>query len=593
MKEANPCARQPSVGWLPIVLLTVALFPESSVAQAVPVQLRGEACAEGLVTSIEVDRRPVFDPESTSIGALAWSYRLLNLLHVRTAESFVRRELLFKEGDCLDPFLVSESQRLLYDYSFVEDAEITDSIDGDGGRRVKVRTQDRWSLQVDVGVTYDEGANLEKFQMTEENFLGQGIYAEFSHRERREARTQEVRLATPRLIGRTDASIAFGRDRPGNFFSQYVRYPFVGETGEYSYRQGFDRRTNFFSYSTDGAELFTNVLVPSFRQVLEVSLGKRLGEEGRSFVAGVTLTHDVLRFPGAPEITLLDDFDNPLLFPGPLPEPMESQLRESGATRVLAHLGTRRYRYEFYEGIDGLRDRLLVSLGFQAGVSVGRGVSMLVPDDVPGLDDYFGKVTAKFGAPVGSTLFHGGFTAESRHDDGEFRDVLFDADLVGYLRNEALPGNTVFVRASVAGGWNTYLPFQLSLGGREGVRSLVEDRYPGGRMTKFVVEDRLVFPWPRRGSIDLGATAFWDIGRVWPGDVPYGVDSGWQSALGFGLRLGLPSGTRNVFRTDVAFPVGGGDPVFRFTFELNLLRRGFVTPDVARSRRFGLGPEHF
>ncbi len=165
---------------------------------------------------------------------------------------------------------------------------------------------------------------------------------------------------------------------------------------------------------------------------------------------------------------------------------------------------------------------------------------------------------------------------------------------MAYLRGGESPWNTVFLRASVAGGWSTTIPFQLSLGGREGVRSLVEDRYPGGRLARFVVEDRILFPWPRR-SADLGMTLFADVGRVWPGDAPYGVDSGWQSGLGFGLRIGLPSGTRHVWRTDVAFPVGASDgsPVFRVSFELNRMARGFFTPDLMRSRRFNLGAQHF
>lgn len=574
-------------------LAIASVHPTDAAAQQPDATAGGEVCTEGYISSIDVDRANVFDPESTGIGLLAWTLRFANLFHIRTADSFVRRELLFEEGDCLSPFLVSESQRLLYSYAFVDDAEITYEPDGNGGQKVQVTTRDRWSLEVDAGVTYDDGLNLEKFQVTEENFLGQGIFAEFTHRERREARTQGFRLFTPRLFGRTDASIGAGRDRPGNFFNQSIRYPFVGETGEYSFREGIDRATRFFSYSTGGAEAFTNVLVPSFRQVVELSLAKRLGEEGRSFLVGATLTHDIIRFPRTPEITLLDDFDNPLLFPGPLPTDMAEQLQPSGATRLSLHVGTRRYRYEFYEGIDGLRDRLQVSLGFYAGLSVGKGMSLFVPSDVPGLDDYFGRLHASFGAPVGSTLLHGGFTAEARHDEGEFRDVLFDVDVVGYLRNQALPGSTLFLRASYGGGWNTYLPYQLSLGGREGVRSLKEDLFPGGRMTKFVVEERYMFPWPRRGVADIGVTAFWDVGRVSAGDAPYGVDSDWKSALGFGFRIGLPSRTRNVFRTDVAFPVGGGDPLFRFTFELNLLREGFFTPDVARSRRFNLGAEHF
>lgn len=552
-------------------------------------------CAQGVITSIDLQRESVFDPDATGFAALSWTYRVMNVLHVTTAPSFIRRELLFEEGDCLDPFLLTESERLLDAYGFLATAEITHDDDGRGGRRVLVRTHDEWSTKIDVGVTYDERANLEKLEVTEENFLGQGVFAEFTHQERRETRAQSIALATPRLFGRTDAGIEWGRDRPGQFFSQNLRYPFIGETGTYSVRQGYDRGTSFFAYATDADASFSQVLVPAFRELVELSGARRFGEPGRSVIAGVTVTRDVVRFPDSAAVTLLDDFDDLQPFPGPLPGPMADQLRESASTRVSVHLGTRRYRYEEYFGIDGLRDRTLASLGFFAGISLGRGFDVLTPSDVPGVDDVFGRAHASFGTPVGSSLLHGGFTVEARHDDGSWQDVLGDADLVAFLRNDGLQAHTVFLRASVAGGWRTTLPYQLSLGGRQGVRSLVEDRYPGGRMMRFIVEDRILFPWPRPGTADLGMTIFGDLGRVWPGDVPYAVASGWQSALGLGLRIGLPAGTRNILRADIAFPVGPtrGSPIFRMTFELNRLRDGFFTGGVFRSRRFNLGAEHF
>lgn len=554
-----------------------------------------EVCTLGVISSIEFDRNSVFDPEATSVGALAWTYRALNLLHVTTAQSFIRREILFQEGDCLDPFLLQESERLLDRYGFLASAEIVHEDDGRGGRTVLVRTHDEWSTKVDVGVTYDERPNLEKVEVTEENFLGQGVFAEFTHRERRETRAQSISLATPRLFGRTDASVELGRDRPGNFFNQYVRYPFIGETGTWSVRQGYSRGTSFFAYATDGSEPYTQVLVPEFRETIEFSLARRFGDPGRSIITGVTLQRDVTQFPRTPEVTLIDDFNELQPFPGPLPGPLAGQLLESASTRVSLHLGTRRYRYVEYRGIDGLRERTIVSLGLFAGASVGKGFGTFTPDGVAVVDDLFGRVHASFGAGVGSSLLHGGFTVESRRDAGSWQDVLADADLVAYLRNDGLQAHTIFVRASMAGGWRTRLPYQLSLGGRQGVRSLAEDRYPGARMMRFLVEDRILFPWPRPGAADLGMTVFGDLGRVWPGGVPYAVDSGWQAALGVGLRVGLPAGTRNVVRADIAFPVGatGGSPIFRMSFELNRLRDGFFTEDVFRSRRFNLGAEHF
>jgi hypothetical protein len=550
---------------------------------------------------VRLDRRSVFDPASTGIGALAWTFRALNLLHVRTAESFIGRELLFEEGDCFDEFLMTESERLLDAYGFLSYALITREDDGAGGHILVVETRDDWSTKVDAGVTYDDSAlNLEKVQVTEENFLGQGVFAEFTHRERREVRTQSLGLATPRLFGRTDASIRLGRDRPGDFFEQYVRYPFIGETGRYAVRQGFDRSTRYFSYTTrdqdaGGQVPFTQVLVPSYRELIELSGAKRFGGDGRSVILGLTLARDVVRFPRLPDVIYADDFGDLQAFPGPLPQSMMEDFTESAASRVSVHIGTRVVDHVVYEGLDGLRDRLQVGIGFDAGLTVGRGFSVLVPDDVPGLDDSFGLAYFGFNAPIGSSLIHARTGIEARRDEGDWQDVLLDTNLVTYLRTRALRSHTLFLRGSYVGGWRTTLPFQLSLGGREGVRSLTEDRFPGGRMARFVVEDRILFPWPRPGSADLGVTLFADVGRVWPGDVPYGVDSGWQGAIGGGLRIGLPAGTRHVWRTDIAFPVGTADssPIFRVTFELNLLANGFFTQDLERSRRLSLGANSF
>ena len=129
--------------------------------QPTPVQ-----CMDGIVTSVDLARADVFDPESTKVGALAWTYRVMNLLHVRTAPRFIRSELLFEVGDCFDPFLVGESERLLDSYGFLAGARITSEDDGSGGRAVLVETQDEWSTQVDVGVTYDDASlNLEKLSV--------------------------------------------------------------------------------------------------------------------------------------------------------------------------------------------------------------------------------------------------------------------------------------------------------------------------------------------------------------------------------------------------------------------------------------------
>ena len=558
-------------------------------------------CAQGIISSVDVDSRSIYDPASTSIAPLAWTYRTLNLLHFNTAETFIRRELLFQPGDCYDPFLVSESGRLLDGYGFMFVEEITDEVDASGGRAVQVATRDEWSTKVDVGVTYENGLNLERLQVTEENLFGQGVFGEYTFYKRRETRTESFGARTPRFFGRSDAGISGGSSRAGHFFDQYWRYPFVGEAGRIGVRQGFQRATDYFAYSTDGADLFTSgvtdpytqVLVPVRREQIEFSGAYRFGEAGESIILGAGLTWDQVTFPRGPEI-IFDDFDRRAPLPGANPAALDRQLNPSGATRLSLHLGTRRFRYVEYVGLDDLRHTDLVGLGFFAGATVGKSVGFLEHNGAPRPQDVYTRGHLSFTVPFGLSLLTFATMAEARHIEQGWRDILVDADVAAYGRVSALPSHTLFFRLQSAGGWETTIPYQVSLGGREGVRSLAEDRFPGGRMLRFVLEDRIAFPWPS-DTADLGFTLFSDVGRVWPGDAPYGIDSGWQTAVGFGLRIGLPRGTRHIYRTDIAFPVGGagGSPVFRVTFEFNQLRSGFFTKDVRRSRRFTVGPDTF
>ncbi|MGD2045673.1 MAG: BamA/TamA family outer membrane protein [Gemmatimonadota bacterium] len=552
-----------------------------------------EVCAAGPVTSIVIDSRSVYDPESTGIAPLSWLYSALNLIHVNTSPSFIRSELLFEEGDCYDPFLVSESFRLLDANGFMFVEEIREEPDGAGGHTIFVSTRDEWSTKVDVGVTYDAGANLERFQATEENFLGYGVFAEFTHYARRETRTQSFGIRSPRFFGRSDVGIAAGTTRPGRFFDQFWWYPFVGETGRWAVREGITSGTDFFSITPDGAEPFDQLLLPVFKEQIELSAAYRFGEPGASLILGATLTRDLLEFDRVPEVTF-GDFDERQELSTPPPGEMTRQLRPYSATRAMVHLGMRRIRYVEYIGLDAVREPNLLGLGTFAGLTVGTSTGLLASDRAPTEHDYFVRTHGKALLPLGASLFYGTVSAEGRHPSEGWRDLFGEVELAAYGRAGWLPWQTLFFRASGSGGWDTTVPFQLSLGGREGVRSLREDRLPGGRMVRFTAEDRIAFPWPSN-TADLGFTFFTDVGRVWPGDVPYGVDSGWQTALGFGLRLGLPYRTRHIWRADVAFPVGtaGGSPIFRVTFELNRLRDGFSVTDIDRSRQFNVGPDTF
>ena len=563
-------------------------------AQSAPREIPG-VCAEGRISRIEVDNRSVL-PEASEVSDLVrWGFRLANRLHVRTRPGFIRGELLFAEGDCFDPLLMAESQRLLERLSFIAGARVVAEDDGAGGKRVRVETRDEWTTKVDVGVTYDEGLNLETLQFTERNFLGRGLFVEGIRRQRLEQRSRVFGLGVPSLVGRTSAGLRFASARDGHSFAESLSHPFAGDVGRLSAREGFSRGTALFAYATDDQEAFSHALVPVRQDALEIAAATRFGDPAASLILGASLTREAF-VPRGVEIAFGGAFDERAPPAAPLPNALARQLRPLAATRVAAHVGMRHYRYATYRGLDAVREEQTVGLGFLVGGTLGKSVPVLTPAGAPAVKDLFARLHGSMGVAAGPLLLHGGTTVEARREGSAWSDVIAEADLVAYLQGRFLPGQVVFARASAAGGWRTTSPYQLTLGGREGVRSLGNDRFPGGRQLLFVLEDRLRFGWTPGKAVDLGATIFGDWGRMWPGDAPYGTDSGWRGAAGFGLRVAIPSASRNIWRPDLVFPVGpgaGGGPIFRVTFELNRMRTGFFTPDAARSRRFNLGPDRF
>ncbi len=203
--------------------------PVAGAAQQIP---SDGLCTSGRIGGLTIDNRSIFDLERIGDRSFAWAFRLANRLHIKTRKSFIERELLFGEGDCYDPFLLSETERILRSYGFISQADVTSSLLPDGSHQVVIQTQDEWTTQVDLGVSFDGGLAIETLEVTEENFLGRGMELEFFLQERREMRDYGVRYRSNHLLGsRWDSRLTAGRTRVGDFYGIGVAYPFVGEVG--------------------------------------------------------------------------------------------------------------------------------------------------------------------------------------------------------------------------------------------------------------------------------------------------------------------------------------------------------------------------
>jgi len=555
-----------------------------------------------------VDNHSIFDlTDIEEKGRLSWAFHLVNKLHIRTRESFIRRELLFKEGDCHDPFLVEESARLLRGYKFLSEAEAYTIQQESGGPHVVVDTRDEWTTKLDLGVSIDDGFRFETIELTEENFLGRGLELELFLQERREQRDAGVRVRTNRMFGtRTDGRFELGTTRVGRFGTFEVAYPFVGETGRLAAIQSFRRDESLFSYSLARGP-YSNVVVPLHADRFALGVATRQGPPADLFMVGLAVTRESVRFPEYPtsvELIRNGDFATREPASDSAAALVNRQVQEAWKTRLNVVFEWRNLHYARRHGLDAIRGIQDVALGTDAAFTIGLNPGQYgsggvdISDDVYARSYLFGAVQWGDALISGRSLVDGRYVYRGGLFGEGWQDVVGEGDVYMYVQPDFWEDHTFFARVSGAGSARVRFPFQLTLGGREGVRGYESDRFPGGRRLLVSVEDRMRFSWPFPELFDFGVTAFFDAGRMWAGDVPFGEDTDWVSSIGGGLRFGLPAGGRGILRIDLAMPLvespSLSDVVFRVSLREFLgLLRGFDDEQTLRSRIVGFGSEAF
>ena len=562
-------------------------------------------CEGPRISRLVIENKDIYEESDIQeIGRFGWTLRLANRLHMRTTADFITRELLFAEGDCLDRFTLNESVRLLRLYGFISDAAIFTAEQPDSSYEVTVETKDEWTTKLDLGVSFDGGFKFETVELTEENFLGRGMELEAFLEERRERRDLGFRFRSARALGtRADGRFEIGRTRVGDFFAASVSYPFVGEGGRFATYQTFDRKEELFAYSLPSGSEFTNVVVPARVEGFALAAAARSGEPGDLTMLGLGVSRESVRFggyPGSLGLVMNGDFANTVPADDSIAATVGPQIQEAWKTRINLMVGWRNLRFLQLHGLDALKGIQDIQVGSEINLTFGANPGSFGSGGVDQSNDIYGRVAAFGGFEWRGLLLNSRLVVDGRNvlSGGAFgegwQDVLLDADLYTYWLPLRWPRHTFFARGSAAGGWDVRHPFQLTLGGREGLRGFHEDRYPGGRRVVVTVEDRVRIDWPAPDLMDFGMTVFADVGRMWAGDVPFGRDTGWIGNVGAGLRFGFPDGSRGLVRVDVAMPLNGDSPVFRVSMrEFIGLRRGLDDEQLLRSRVLGIGGDIF
>lgn len=566
----------------------------------------GQDCPTGQISYIFIDNNSIFDlSELDPDASFRWAYSLANKLHVRTREEFIMDELLFRVGECVDPLLLEETERLLRAYRFIGDVDVFTIPQPDGTQHVNVYTQDEWTTKVDLGLKVDEGLRIEGMEVTEENFLGLGILARGFLKKDKEIQDLGLELETPRIFNsRLDGRLSLGNTRTGNFFEEAITYPFVGEVGRVGARQSFLWRETAFSYSTAGNPDYSHLLVPFLDQRWDVAIGGRLGRPGDLTLLGAGISRESVEFrdfPNSLEYIVEKDFSSPVPVDSAGVAEVGDQAKSHRANRVNFFLGKRNLRFVERRGLDALRGIQDVGVGTEVFFGLGRAWKALQEGGGISADDIHTQVSAFAGGVWDGWVMNaqasveGRFVSPGRGEGGEWKDVFAEGDLFLYWQPGSGRFHTFLFRLSAAGGWSVETPFQLTLGGRSALRGYREEEYPGAQRLLLTLEDRIFLSSPSPGLFDMGLAFFLDIGHMGAGEAPFGVDSDWVGTIGAGLRFSLPPGTTNVFRVDVALPLGRKAQFKDLTLRLNLRELLGILPglrdrQILRSLRNGVRP---
>lgn len=175
---------------------------------------------------------------------------------------------------------------------------------------------------------------------------------------------------------------------------------------------------------------------------------------------------------------------------------------------------------------------------------------------------------------------------EGRQDRGSRRwDSLVASGRLAWYRKFAA-AHLLIASTEFSGGWRERIPFQLMLGdGQGGVRGYHGSRVSGGQRIVLRLEERWSIGQVTR-HLDVGVAAFSDAGKLWRGDVPYGVTSPLRTSVGLGLLAAFPH-SKQLWRLDLAVPASTDVNAHRWELRLSFTRvLGFWREprDIARVR---------
>ena len=500
-------------------------------ASTLPTDAQLEA-AGARIGGIEIDTIQIFDlsnPEDNH-----WLFRTADRLHKRTRVSAIAAQLLFRRGDRYSRRLLDETARnIRLNSSFLREPVIRPIRYHDNIVDIVVITHDVWTLQPGISFGRSGGTNRSSVDISDANFLGYGKSIELGHGQDVDRSSSFLKWVDPNVWGShwTDAAL-YSRNSDGTVWGLGASEPFyslearnagggdVGDTHSVFTRYRLGRAYDAYDDDRRTADLFVGRALRVTELWTErLMLGWRV---------------DRSRF-GAP------NNHTPL---APLPQNRDLSYPFARMQWIQNH-------YETTSDLDLIARTEDVHFGLDASVGLGIATPVFGSDRTSLLADT--EINYGWQIAEAQQLFLASRLA-SRFEDGALHDAIITCSSSYYFSTS--DHTRMLVRFSGDAGHNLDGDHTLQLGGDTGLRGYPLRYQNGNQRALLTLEERLYTDYYLFRLVNLGAAAFYDMGRTWGTTLVPTPQLGLLKDVGVGLRLGnARSSFGSVIHIDLAVPL--------------------------------------
>ena len=513
-----------------------------SIGEQLPSDTQLEA-AGARIGEIRIETKEIFDLDNPKENN--WLFRAADALHVRTRESAIRAQLLFRSGDPYSRRVLDETARnLRQNASFMREPEIYPVRYHDGMVDLVVLTHDVWTLQPGINFGRSGGTNTSSVDVSDDNFLGLGKYVELGHGQNVDRSSTFAGWADPNVWGsHWQDSLLYQENSDGKVWSVSGAYPFYsletrydggGSTGSSRsvitrYNLGnpydayrLDRRVTdfYFGQALLVNELWTERLLIGFRR-------------------------DQSEFSPAVNQNLLAPLpaDRNLAYPYVRMQWLRNNFTTTRNLELIA------FTEDLHFGLDAS-----AGLGW-AAPAFGADRRALLADAEIGYNWRFGPRNYLF---VYGRLY-------SRFEYGRPGDSVVSGNASYYLTTSE--NSKLLLHVSADAGHRLDADHNFEIGGDSGLRGYPLRYQNGDGRAQFTLEERVYTNWFLFQLVHVGGAVFFDMGRTW-GSTPVPTPQlGLLKDLGVGLRLGnARSSFGSVIHIDLATPLDGDRSISKLQF---------------------------